>query len=73
LGTLPEEIKVVLQGIFAQASQMSRPTEMLELLCQLHGRQSKDADNVVCDFDYNDQTEWDAKIKSIISDFIEAK
>lgn len=73
LGTLPEEIKVVLQGIFAQASQMSRPTEMLELLCQLHGRQSKDADNVVCDFDYNDQTELDAKIKSIISDFIEAR
>ena len=73
LGNLPKEIQAFLQGMFAQASHMPLPTEMLELLCQLHDRPFKDADNVVCDFDCYNEKEWNDNVKPVISDFIKAE
>ena len=73
LSTLPEDIQEPLRDIFSKASRMPLPTEMLELLCQLHGRPSEDAQNVVCDFDCKDDEEWKAQVKPVISDFIKAE
>ena len=73
LSTLPEDIQEPLRDIFSKASQMSLPKDMLELLCRLHGRPSKDAQNVVCDFDCKDDEEWKAQVKPVISDFIKAE
>ena len=73
LGTLPKETQTFLRDIFSQASQMPLPTEMLEFLCQLHGRESKDAKNVVCDFDCNNDEEWYEKVRPLVSDFIKAE
>jgi len=75
LSTLPEGIQNLLRGIFSEASQMSLPKDMLELLCRLHQRKEpgEDANNVVCDFDRKDDEEWETQVKPVISDFIEVE
>ena len=73
-GALPKETQTLLQDIFDNASRMSLPKDMLELLCRLHQRKKpgEDADNVVCDFDCKYNKEWSEHITAI-SDLIEAE
>ena len=68
-----ENTKQAFTSICNEAFGRTAPTEALGLLCQLHGRASEGAENVVCDFDYKGSEEWKAQVKPVISDFIEAE
>ena len=67
-----ENIRQAFASICNEAFGRTVPTEALRLLCQLHGRNAKDAEEVVCDFDY-DGSECAEKIQPFLSNFIKAE
>ena len=67
-----ENTKQAFTSICNEAFGKSATTEALRLLCRLHGRASEDAENVVCDFDYDGQ-ECAKKVDPALMDFIEAE
>ena len=67
-----ENTKQAFTSICNEAFGKSATTEALGLLCRLHGRASKDAENVVCDFDYDEQ-ECAEKLVPALMEFIEAE
>ena len=67
-----ENTKQAFTSICNEAFGKSATTEALGLLCRLHGRASEDAENVVCDFDYDGQ-ECAEKVDPALMEFIEAE
>lgn len=67
-----ENTKQAFTFICNEAFGKSATTEALGLLCRLHGRASEDAENVVCDFDYDEQ-EYAEKVAPALMEFIEAE
>lgn len=68
--------KALFGKIIEEAYRYPVPTKMLGLLCRLHQRKNPDEDvqNVVCDFDLADGKEkWNEKVRSLISEYIEAE
>ena len=57
-----DNIKQTFTSTCNEAFGKHAPTEALKLLCRLHGRNAEDAENVVCDFDYDVQ-EWAKEVK----------
>ncbi len=66
------KIRQAFTSICNEAFGRTVPTEALRLLCQLHGRASEDAENVVCEFDYDGQG-YAEKVEPAFMDFIETE
>ena len=62
-------------SVVKEAFSKPVPTEVLGLLCRLHGRKSEDAEDgkIFCDFDYDCNEEYYQKMLPLVSKLLKAK